>query len=504
MRLAIIDLGTNSVRFDVHELGPDNQIFHIHREKLMIRLGEGVFLKGRLDRRSVQICIEAFKSFKKTIEDFRVHRVTAFGTSALREAKDGDRLIRQIKRKTGISVKIISGEEEARLIARGVLVNEAGVRGKFGLVDIGGGSTEVTVVAGKKLLRSASFPLGTARLQQVFLKTIPPATGVKGKPGPIENLRRHIRGILLYQMVSEDWPKVKRILGSSGTVRALNKILTGSGKADAIKKGDLSDLVKKMGPMTRQQLARIPGMEPRRVDMILSGAILLEECMNALHAEQVYLTEYSLRDGILDEEVEILQEHKKVLKYEPLKDLFATAKGLGGDELQLKQSLIIAEDLFDRLKPLHRLDSKWKTYLLAATLLLDTGKAISPIDSAYHSYYIARYADVPAFEDWESKLIAELCAEHKNGKIQKKDLPWKKNHQLQKAYLKLLAMLRLSTALSYQRKTPLRIHQVKMDSKKVKIVFSKRQHPDLSILRADFKRQLFEEVFKREVSLEQH
>ncbi|MBN8553919.1 MAG: Ppx/GppA family phosphatase [Deltaproteobacteria bacterium] len=501
MRLAIVDLGTNSVRFDVHELGPDNQIFHLHREKLMIRLGEGVFLKHRLSRRSIDLCIEAFQSFKKTIEDFRVLRVVAFGTSALREAKDGDRLIREIKKKTGISIQIISGSEEARLISRGVIANETNLRGRFALVDIGGGSTEVTVCSGKKILRSASFPLGTARLQQVFLKSIPPDEGTEKKASPIDLLRRHIRGVLLYQLVSEDWPKVRKILGSSGTVRALHKILSPHSDKDVIEKKSLSDLVKRMSKMNRAQLSKIPGMESRRIDMILSGAILLEECMNALHAEEVQMTEFSLRDGILDEQMEILRDRKKLLKYDPLNDLYDTAKDLGCNELEIFQSQKIAEDLFNRLKPLHRLDSKWKIYLLAAAILHDTGKAISPIDSSYHSFYVARYADVPAFEDWESKLIAELCAEHKNGKIQKKDLPWKKNEGLQRVFLKLLAILRISTAFSYQRRSSILIDQVRMDSKKVVIKFSKRHRPDLGILRADQKRQLFEEVFKRELML---
>ncbi|MDB5037025.1 MAG: Exopolyphosphatase, partial [Bacteriovoracaceae bacterium] len=133
MRLAIIDLGTNSVRFDVVEVAEGGQILKLHREKLMIRLGDKVFLRKRLDPHAIGVCIDAFRSFKSTLEDFHVKRVIAFGTAALREARDGARLIEKIKRQTGITVRIISGDEEARLIAKGVLKNESSLRGRFAL-----------------------------------------------------------------------------------------------------------------------------------------------------------------------------------------------------------------------------------------------------------------------------------------------------------------------------------------------------------------------------------
>ncbi len=502
MRLAIIDLGTNSVRFDVHELGPEGQIFHLHREKLMIRLGDGVFLKGRLSQRQIRICLEAFQSFQTTMNDFRVHRIVAFGTAALREAKDGDRLIQKIFRETGIRIRIISGDEEARLIARGVLTNEPTPRGRVALIDIGGGSTEITVCQGKKVLRSASFPVGTARLQQVFLKTIPPSLPKKGKPHPIELLRRHIRSTLLYRLVSEDWPRATRILGSSGTIRAIGKVLKKQTGSDFFTRQQLDDFVEVIQNKNRRQLLEIPGMEARRVDMILAGALLLQECLNALHATSVSTTEFSLRDGILDEQIELLREDRRLYKFDILHDLFETAKSLGCLESELRQSLKTAWMVFDKLQKLHRLKPEWKRYLSAAILLHDTGKSISPIHSVKHSAYVARFADVPALEPWETKLLSELCLQSKNGKISKKDMPFKKDKAMASVYLKLLALLRLTVGLSYQRTRPVVIDRVLIAPKDVRIVISKRNHPELSILRADQKRMIFEDVFKKRLSFE--
>jgi exopolyphosphatase/guanosine-5'-triphosphate,3'-diphosphate pyrophosphatase len=501
MRLAIIDLGTNSVRFDVHEVGADREVYTLHREKLMIRLGDGVFQKGKLNPRSIKICVEAFESFARTLNDFKVNRVVAFGTSALREAKDSSRLINAIHRKTGIRVRMISGEEEARLIARGVLANESQVRSRFVLIDIGGGSTEVIVCSGRRSSQKASFELGTARLQQVFLKTIPPAKKA-GRPHPIDALRRHIRGTLLYRIVSEQWPKRRVIVGSSGTIKALIKMgKQRTGEAHLNKK-TLGELISEMASMSRNELLKIPGMESRRVDMILAGAILLEECMIAFGAESVESTDYSLRDGMLNEQIEFLRLRKVQLLHDPIDDLWETAKDLGVPEAELKSAFELARLIFSKLKPLHRLEPRWLIYLVAGSLLYRSGRSISAVNAEAHSAYVARHADIPQLEDWESELVAELCRHAKNGKLIKKSLPFSEQPTMQRRFLRLLSLLRIVVALSYQRDRPVPLVRVKIEKKRVNLYFSRRSNAALALLRADQRKSLFEETFKRALILD--
>jgi exopolyphosphatase/guanosine-5'-triphosphate,3'-diphosphate pyrophosphatase len=502
MRLAIIDLGTNSVRFDVVEVGENGEVIKLHREKLMIRLGERVFLRRRLDRHASEVCLEAFSSFQKTLKEFHVRRVVAFGTSALREARDGERLIEKIKKKTGITLRIISGDEEARLIARGILKYEKSLLGKFALIDIGGGSTEVSICSGRKVLRGASFPLGTARLQQVFLKSIPPNLDENGKGTSLDQLRRHVRGILLYRLVSEEWPKVSRILGSSGTIRALTRISKKETGSPIIERNYLDDLVKRMLKMSRDGLLQVSGMESRRVDMILSGAILLQECMNAVHANRVELTEYSLRDGILDEQVEILLASKANDAPHLIHDFFVRATELGENGSELRQSIKIAEDLFDLLKPIHSLDNEWRTYLVLATILCRAGRAVSSIRYEFHSSYLANFVDIVALRDWERKLLAELCMRHKGGRFLKRDVAFKKTERLHKIFYKLLALLRITAAFSLQRSKPIVFEKVSFKNGVVRLTVSKRYAPDLEILRADQKKHLFEEVFRKRLLIE--
>src|SRR4051794_25043244 len=164
MRLAIIDLGTNSVRFDVHQISssslkPGLSEKRLHREKLMVRLGQNVFTRGKLDPAAMARTVEAFRSFSRTLRDLKVDRVLAFATSALREASDSTKLIERVRARTGIELRVISGVEEARLIALGFLANTSPPEERFGLIDIGGGSTEVSIIKNKETLHSTSFNL---------------------------------------------------------------------------------------------------------------------------------------------------------------------------------------------------------------------------------------------------------------------------------------------------------------------------------------------------------
>ena len=175
MRLAVIDLGTNSVRFDVHQIGPGTRIRQLHREKLMVRLGQGVFLEGKLDKDAIRRTVHAFQSFQRTSQDLHAQKIVAFGTSALREATDSDKLLSLIRAKTGIDVRVISGQEEARLIAQGILHNEKPPKGSYALLDIGGGSAEISICRGRGLIHSESFALGTARPSASFPQKRKPA-----------------------------------------------------------------------------------------------------------------------------------------------------------------------------------------------------------------------------------------------------------------------------------------------------------------------------------------
>ena len=269
---------------------------------------------------------------------------------------------------------------------------------------------------------------------------------------------------------------------------------------DTDRKG-LRKLVKEMSGLTKAELLTIPGMEIKRVDLILSGAILLEECMDALGANSFTTTGYSLRDGILEREMRLMRRQGKGQTYFNLDDLFRKARRLGSNVGHLKQVCHLAESLFDATKRLHRLDPIWKRYLSAAAILHDVGEAISPIHHEMHSYYVVRHGDFLSMENWESEFIARLCLHHNGtpGTLNKKDLNFTEEKAKKLAFVKLLALLRVADGLDRGHQSSLKIKSVRIEKQKISLTLSGGGPIDLDILRAEQKKALFEETFRREL-----
>jgi exopolyphosphatase/guanosine-5'-triphosphate,3'-diphosphate pyrophosphatase len=239
--------------------------------------------------------------------------------------------------------------------------------------------------------------------------------------------------------------------------------------------------------------------------MILAGAILLEECMMMTGAKKIFATEYSLRDGILEEEIRLYKQHKVSNITFHLKDLYTKAerfKSGPDDESHLKQTVELAETLFDRLKGLHKLNAKWRPYLTAASILHDVGEAISRSNHGRHSYYIVKNADIPSMEKWETEFVAQLCLWHQDGKVEIKDLPFGPDKERKQAFMKLLAILRVADALDRSHKRLLKIRDVKIERKAVRVLISSRNGIDLELLRMEQKKALFEQLFKRPLVVE--
>jgi exopolyphosphatase / guanosine-5'-triphosphate,3'-diphosphate pyrophosphatase len=499
MRLGVIDLGTNSVRFDIHEIESTGELARLHREKLMIRLGQGAFVNGRLDRAAVSRTLDAFSRFQKVADHLKVEKITAFGTAALREVSDRERLIGLIQKRTGIKVRVISGAEEAQLIALGVLSNEKLGTGRFALVDIGGGSTEISICRGKKILHSHSFNLGAARLQQVHLRKSPPDAK------KVLQLREHVRATLQAKFAAEGWPQVTRVVGSSGTIKAIHK-LTRKGKKNVIDRGRLRALSMKLAQMDTVELLAMPGMEPKRVDLILAGAILFDEIMRELGAKKATTTEFSLRDGIIEEELRLIERGTSSHLSIHLPEIHKLALRHGRDSRHVKKTAKLAEELFDRLRGLHRLGRDWRAYLVAAAVLRNIGESVNVVNASRHSAYIIRHAEFPIVEPWEIEMLALLCESYQLGwkeskGARNKQLPFRKDKARRNAFLRLLALLGVLDSLDGGPEATARITGAKLTRARVVIRVAGRKVPGLESLPWDQRTAAFKRVFRREISV---
>jgi exopolyphosphatase/guanosine-5'-triphosphate,3'-diphosphate pyrophosphatase len=288
----------------------------------MIRPGKGVFNTGLIDKDSLQVLTDSFSKWKNVSEKYVVDRTITIATSALRTAKNSDDIVEAIYQKTGYKIRVISGSEEARLIAKGILKHTPSLPNKVAFVDIGGGSTEISLVEGGEILWSHSFPLGSQRLKQMFPKINPPSNGCERKEA-VKDLRAKVVSKLTglsRHLGSGEFP---HLIGTAGTIKAIGRILNlrearMNGSSDYIKEltvspdsmeftfSDLRQLAGQLEVATRATLSFLEGLEAKRRDLIIPGTILLEEIAAVLHSKSLQTSSCSLRDGILLSQLETL------------------------------------------------------------------------------------------------------------------------------------------------------------------------------------------------------
>jgi exopolyphosphatase/guanosine-5'-triphosphate,3'-diphosphate pyrophosphatase len=494
LKLALIDLGTNSLRFDIYRVGEGESPVRLHREKMMVRLGEEVFLTGQLTRGAQMRTLQAMRRFRTLADRFGVNRVVAFGTCTLREAGNSPQFLEEIRTQTGITVQVISGEQEAKLIALGVLSLDPRAIGKVALVDIGGGSTEITVCEARQILHSSSFELGTARLQQLFFHR-------GGSPvGPyrlssVRALREHIRSAVLAKFVREEWPKVNLVLGSSGTIRMLADVAFEATGKKSFRRSFLRKLIARMSLMSVPQIKAIPGMSDKRADMAMVGAVLLEECAVALGAKQIVPSRFALRDGMLIDQIRRIWAENRLDATLEVFPLFEKACRLGCRESDLKLLVANAERLFTGLQKLHGLPARWRDLLLMAVIFRDTGWVVSPIDYEEHSYYIVKHAELPVTAPWETEFVAQLCLLHDQVKFEvpsfsKSDRP----KESRRAFLILHALMQILNALDPVHQEKVLLSEARVTAARIHLIVSSGIGADLARIRLEPRRPRIEKV----------
>lgn len=445
----------------------------------MVRLGEGAFVRGRLSNAARRRTLAAMSRYERMAKALGAERTLAFGTAALREAEDAESFVREVFEQTGIRLRVISGLEEARLIAEGVLAHERKARGLFALIDIGGGSTEISICRDGNVLHSASFPLGVARIQQTFLKTIPPRDG-DSESGPVARLRRHVRQLVGDRAKREDWPRVRRVLGSSGTVRAYSKLLDAEKHDGVFTRASLKRLVHRMAWMTSEQLLHVRGMEAKRVDLIVAGGVVLEECVRAIGAEEISATEFALRDGLL------LREAKELLRRRPdgspARRLLEAADRLCDLSPSLEPVLTAAQKLYDVLQPLHRLEEGWRMPFIGAALFRAVGARLAPEEPGRFAVPLLDRAPL----GWSAKTLTRARRLAEAGEDSD-----------EKPLRRLAPLLELVDALEPRFGGRAEIETVRAGDREVRLFLKRSATAELAVLLLQQRKGNFEATFRR-------
>ncbi len=415
--LAAIDIGTNSVHLVVARVVDGERFEVVEREKEMVRLGSSAGDMKRLSRPAMQRGIEALTRFRQVAE---VHdaRLTAVATSAVRESENRDVFIDRAWTEAGVHVDVISGFEEARLIHLGVLQAVPVFDRRLLLCDIGGGSTELLLGKQGEVLASRSVKLGALRLTHRFF------AGGRLHPGAVDACRRYIRATLA--PFSRDLRRqgFEVAVGSSGTIGALCEMASElrdgprprTFNGFVLTRGELTEVVRGLAKApTVTARAKLGGLDPKRADIILAGALILEQVVAELDIDEIAFSEAALREGVLLDTWRRMHggslHHLSELRRRSVVHL---AGLMDEDPNHSAQVARLALELFDRTTQLHGLGDDAREYLEAAALLANVGLFISHAQHHKHSYYVIRSSEhLTGFNDREIELIAQVARYHR-------------------------------------------------------------------------------------------
>src|SRR5438128_54101 len=277
VRLAAIDVGSNSVPIVVADVSTDGRVEVVDRVKEMVRLGRRTFTTGRLPPAAMDLAVGAVKTFARLAHARRVVRMRAVATSAVREARNGMAFVRRLRRETGLPVKVMSGAEEARLIFRAAQHALGLPGGSHPLLGVGGGSVELVLVQQGRPLWLRSLPLGAARLAERFLISDPPTNR------QIQRLEKHLARELGSLLTSARHAGVARVIGTSGTVNTLVAMAAAARGQDLPRLHGARATAREVARMRRRLLAlsagrraELPGMDAKRVDLMPAAAVLAD------------------------------------------------------------------------------------------------------------------------------------------------------------------------------------------------------------------------------------
>ncbi|WP_414756056.1 Ppx/GppA phosphatase family protein [Anabaena sp. CCY 9910] len=511
--IAAIDMGTNSLHMVVVKIDPTLPAFSIvSREKETVRLGDRNITTGELKPQVMAKAIATLKRFQEAAKTANAETLIAVATSAVREAPNGKDFLHQIETELGLSVDLISGQEEARRIYLGVLSGMEFHNQPHLIIDIGGGSTELILGDTQEPRTLTSTKIGAVRLTSELITT-DPISNIE-----FQYLQAYARG-MLERSVEEVLANLNpgespRLIGTSGTVETIAMIharektgtvpSTLNGYQFTLK--DLREWVNRLRRMTNAERAAIPGMPEKRSEVILAGAVILQEAMTLLGVDSLTACGRALREGVI---VDWMLSHGLIedrLRFQSSIRQRSILKQASKYQVNLEYSDRVATfalSLFDQTQGLlHHWGSNERRLLWAAAILHNCGHHVSHSSHHKHSYYLIRNSELLGYNETEIEIIANLARYHRKSPPKKKhenyrNLLSKEHRQI---VSQLSALLRLAVALD--RRQIGAIAQIKCDyyhhfQQFNLLIYPSRPDDDcaLELWSLDYKKAVFEAEF---------
>ncbi len=498
---AAVDIGSNSVRLSIAELRR-GRLIPLHQDRVVTRLGEGVFRDGNLDPQAMARSLKVLRRFHRAVQSYAVERTRVVATSALRDSINAHVFAEWVKSATGWKVEIISGLEEGRLIHLGLLAHLRTRPARLLLIDLGGGSCELTYSARGHIKEIVTLPLGAVRLTQEFIRRDP--------PGKVELTR-------LREFIAEETARIPRQLtranvrvaiATSGTAAAL------AGAAQSLKFGRtqvsrqaMAKLAKRLAKMTQRQRASIRGINSKRAEIVIAGAAVYAHLMEVCGLTAFRYSPLGLRDGILAQmaaEYDQGTRSHRQLESDRQDILLNISRRYGADLPHAQHVRELAWSFFDQTRSMHGLTREFREWIGAAAMLYEIGAYVNPVGRHRHAFYIVSHSELFGFTPLQRQIIATIARFQGNSKPQLRDrlikvLPV----PIRSDVIKATAILRLARALNQGRRQS--VASIRAAARDGRVILSvkagRRAGVDLELWAGEKEVPYFREVFGRELSL---
>jgi exopolyphosphatase / guanosine-5'-triphosphate,3'-diphosphate pyrophosphatase len=506
---AAIDIGSNSCRMKIARV-VTHRLKTLADDREVTRLGASVFESGLVSPDAMAATLRALKRFQRAVQAHGVDQIRVVATSAMRDARNGAAFQAWVKAETGWNMEIISGLEEGRLIHLGVTGSEPGAGGKVLLLDLGGGSCEITLSEHKRIKETISLPLGAVRLTEQFLTA---------DPAPKEGLAR------MRQMIARELRRAHRrihpgrvplVIATSGTAAALAEACQSkpasqrSGKSAKSLAGELAPakavrkLANKLARMTLPEREAVPGIGPRRAEIIVAGTQVFAELLESFGLAGFRYSPLGLRDGILAQMLAAQDWRAKVhreFEHERWESVLATARRYGVDPRQAEPVRAHVLQLFRELKGLHQLPGEYEAWLAAAAMLRDTGKFVNHQGHHRHTQYIVSSSEIYGYTQLQRTVVSAIArylgkSRPQPGDRALRNIPTEEHKNVHRA----VVLLRLAEALNQDRASDVLRVAVKVYPKRVYLELEPgRTGAELELWSLRRELGYFREVFGREL-----
>jgi exopolyphosphatase / guanosine-5'-triphosphate,3'-diphosphate pyrophosphatase len=463
--VAAIDVGANSVRMVIAEVFSDGRIEVLERLQRAVRLGQDTFRRGRLGGESMRSAFLILRDYRQLLDLYKVEKIRAVATSAVREASNTDTFLDRIFMATQLQVEVIDTSEESRLTVSAVrkaVEHALGIDGGQTLiVDVGGGSTLLSILQSGEIASSQSLRLGSIRLQEMF------STSEESPHRSADLLRQHISNALTTLQNSLPLSDIKSYVAVGGDVRfAAREIGKPTESADLVivERADFDEFVDRCERHTPESLSKRHGIPFAEAETLNPALLVYQTLLHKTSAQRMIVSHVSMRDGLLLELArEVTGQEDEALTAGVIHSAATMAEKYHVDLNHARSVADTAVQLFDLLQADHGLGSRYRLLLRVAALLHEVGGFVSSRAHHKHSEYLISNAEIFGLKRSEIILVAQIARYHRRGVPQETHpLYMSQPRETRVIVNKLAAILRVADALirgNYRRAQDIRFHR---------------------------------------------